>query len=143
MDSFETSTVECTCCGLDYPARLTSTLYEPYLSRGVRCRSCNEHQGKPLDMAQDHEAELRRRLGDTQDELCVALGEVEQLKGKLRHSWRIRDEILENLEKATDHHKRASDGGCTCGERKCATLVVAEDPMMSDQLGRLHKRKFG
>ena len=37
------------------------------LERGWRCRMCNEHQGKPLKMAQDHEEEVRVRWGETVD----------------------------------------------------------------------------
>lgn len=64
----EPATVVCQCCDLDMSRKLSSPIVNAYgLERGWRCRMCNEHQGKPLKMAQDHEEEVRVRWGETVD----------------------------------------------------------------------------
>ncbi|RDZ50627.1 hypothetical protein C3R33_14280, partial [Mycobacterium tuberculosis] len=66
--------VVCECCELCVPKQLASAIRNPYgLVRGWRCRICNEHQGQPVKMAQDHEEEVRIRWGETVDELHAAL----------------------------------------------------------------------
>ena len=64
MTLFKGATVVCECCDLDVPAKLASPIVNAHgILQSARCRKCNEHQGKPLKMAQDHEDDVRITMG--------------------------------------------------------------------------------
>jgi hypothetical protein len=125
------STVVCECCDLDVSERLSSPIVNAHLlNRGWRCRICNEHQGDPLKMAQDHEYEVRVRWGETVDELHAAQDRADEYHGKMKAAYRSRDSVLEQFDRLARYH-RATDYGCICGKRNCETLSIIDR-----QLGR-------
>src|SRR4051812_20167786 len=106
MDSFETAAVVCECCELAVPWRLASPIHNAYqLNRGWRCRMCNEHQGKQLKMAQEHEEEVRIRWGETADKLNAALDRADHYEERMKSALRSREGILRQFEKIANYHQ--------------------------------------
>jgi hypothetical protein len=133
----------CDCCDLDTPGQLASPIVNAYgLNRGWRCRMCNEHQGLPLKMAQDHENEVRIRWGETVDLWHAAENRADDYKAKMLAAFRSRDRILEQFEKLARYH-RWIDHGCICGKPKCETLAIVDADWINDYIERMHRRGVG
>jgi hypothetical protein len=127
-------TVVCSCCDLDVPERLASAVVDAdQLMRGWRCRVCDGHRGNALKKAQDHEAELRARWGETVDELHATQGLAEDCRNKMKAAFRSRDAVLRQFEQLARHH-RAMEHGCVCGKRNCETLAVVDADWINDRI---------
>ncbi len=139
MESPNPTTVECHCCELDVPERLASSIIVTGLVRGWRCRMCNEHQGKDLKMAQDHEQAVRERWGETFDMLVAAEGRADNYKEKMLAAFRSRESVLRQFERLSDFH-HATPRGCSCGDQDCAELAVIGADWINELISRMHRR---
>jgi hypothetical protein len=98
MDPQKPNTVVCDCCDLDVPERLTSPIVKAHLLvRGARCRKCNEHQGNPVKMAQDHEDDVRIRWAQTVDELHAVQDRADDYKERMLVAFRSRDGVTKTV----------------------------------------------
>jgi hypothetical protein len=132
--------VVCDCCELSVSKRLSSAIRNPYeLVRGWRCRRCNEHQGNPVKMAQDHEEEVRVRWGETVDELHAALDEAANYKAKMLAAFKSRDAVLREFERLGRYHQ-PNGRGCICGNRNCETLAIIDSNYIYNHLDRMNRR---
>ncbi|CCK56562.1 hypothetical protein [Mycobacterium canetti] len=132
--------VVCECCELGVPKQLASAIRNPYgLVRGWRCRICNEHQGQPVKMAQDHEEEVRIRWGETVDELHAALDRADDYKAKMLAAFRSRDAVLREFEKLGRYHQ-STGHGCLCGKRNCETLSIIDSNYIYGHVDRMNRR---
>jgi hypothetical protein len=100
---------------------------------------CNEHQGKQLKMAQEHEEEVRIRWGETADKLNAALDRADHYEERMKSALRSREGILRQFEKIANYHQ-ATDHGCICGKRNCETLSIIDADWVNDHIGRMHRR---
>lgn len=141
MDPFQPTTFVCSCCDLDVPARLASPIVNAFglVRGGYRCRMCNEHQGQPLKMAQDHELEVRMRWGETVDKWHAAEDRADYYKEKMHAAFRSRDNILKQFERLSRFH-RADDHGCICGKRNCETLSIIDADWIYNHIDRMNRR---
>ena len=143
MEQPKTNTVVCECCELKWPQRFASAVRDGHLLiRGWRCRMCNEHQGDTLKMAQDHEKEIRARLGKTVDELRTAVAAADRYKANMLAAFSSRDRIIEQFEKLSRYH-RPTDHGCICGERNCKELSIIDADWINDHIARMYWRGVG
>lgn len=135
------TSVVCECCRLSNPERLSSPVVNAYaLNRGWRCRMCNEHQGDPLKMAQDHESEIRARWEKTAARWRAAEAKANEYEEKMRAAYRSRDNVLRQFEKLSQHH-RATEHGCTCRQPRCKTLAIVSADWINEQIARMHYRE--
>jgi hypothetical protein len=143
MSQRNSYTVVRACCDLDVPERLASTLVDADgLIRGWRCQECDAHRGSALKKAQDHEAELRARLGETVDELHDTRGLADDYRNKMKAAFRSRDAVLRQFERLTRHH-RAIENGCICGKRNCETLAVVDADWINDRIALMLEQDQG
>jgi hypothetical protein len=143
MDQLKTHTVACKCCELEWPERLARAVRnEHLLIRGWRCRMCDEHQGDPVKMAQDHENEVRIRWGNTVDELTTAQDAADRFKAQTLAALRSRDQILQQFGKLARYH-RPTDYGCICGKRHCEELSIIDADWITDHIVRMYKGGVG
>lgn len=137
MSQRNSYTVVCECCDLDVPERLASAVVDAdHLVSGWRCRVCNDHQGDALLTAQNHEAEVRARWGQTVDELDATQRLAEDCRSKMEAAFRSRDAVLRQFERLTRHH-RAMEHGCICGKRNCETLAVVDADWINDRIAAM------
>jgi hypothetical protein len=140
MDPIDPKVV-CDCCELDWPRKLSSPIVNAYgLNRGWRCRMCNEHQGNPLKMAQEHEEEVRVRWGETVDKWHAAENRADSYKEKMLAAFRSRDNVVKQFERLGRYH-RATDHGCICGKRNCEILAIIDADWITDHIARMHERE--
>jgi hypothetical protein len=141
MDPQKPNTVICDCCDLDVPERLTSAVRDAQLLiRGARCRKCNEHQGNPLKMAQDHEDEVRIRWGQTCDELQATEDRASDYKERMLGALKSRDGVVRLFEKLGRYHRATDDDGCICGKHNCETLRIIDDDWVNGHIDRMVRR---
>jgi hypothetical protein len=141
MNPLEAATVVCECCDLDASRKLSSPIINAYgLNRGWRCRKCNEHQGKPIQMAQDHEDDVRVRWGQTVDDWHAAEDRADTGRDKMLAAFKSRDNIVRQFEKLSRYH-HATDHGCICGKRNCETLNIVDADWINDHIARMHDRE--
>jgi hypothetical protein len=131
--------VVCDCCELDTPSKLASPITVTGLTRGWRCRMCNEHQGQPLKMAQDHENEVRMRWDETVDLWHAAEDRADNYKKKMLAAFRSRDSVLAQFERLADFH-HATRRGCSCGDEDCPELEVIGADWINDLISRMRSR---
>lgn len=140
MDDIEPATVVCDCCDLNWPRKLSSPVVNAFgLDRGSRCRMCNEHQGKPLQMAQDHEDEVRVRWDRTVDDWHAAEDRADNYREKMLAAFKSRDNIVRQFEKLSRYH-RPTDHGCICGKGDCETLRIIDAEWIVGHIARMHER---
>jgi hypothetical protein len=141
MSRPEGTTLVCECCELDVSERLSSPVVNAHgLNRGWRCRLCNEHQGKPLEMAQHHEYEVRVRWGETIDELHAAEDRADEYREKMNAAYRSRDAMLVRFDKIGRYHRPTLSGGCICGKHRCETLAIINGDSISGHIGGMYRR---
>jgi hypothetical protein len=139
MNENKPNTVVCECCDLDVPERLASAVVNAHqLVRGWRCRRCNEHQGNPLKMAQDHEDDVRIRWDGTVDELHVAQDLADDYREKMKAAYRQRDSVLLEFEKLGRYHRETGQG-CICGRRRCETLAIVDSDSINERIAAMHR----
>jgi len=122
-----------------YPRKLASPITVTGLTRGWRCRMCNEHQGQPLKMAQDHENEVRMRWDETVDLWHAAEDRAHNYKKKMLAAFRARDSVLAQFERLSDFH-HATRRGCSCGDEDCPELEVIGTDWINDLISRMRSR---
>jgi hypothetical protein len=137
MNHRNSYTVVCDCCDLDVPERLAATLVDAdQVVRGFRCRVCDFHHRNPMQMARDHEAELRRRLAETVGELHATQAVAEDCRDKMKAASLARDAVLRQFQRLTRVH-RATEHGCICGKRNCETLAVVDADWINDRIAAM------
>jgi hypothetical protein len=145
MNGPNISTVVCHCCELDVSQRNASEILDTHgLVQGYRCAMCNDHWGNPLKMAKDHEEELRVRWGETLDKLDAALNAAEEYRERMKAAFRSREAVLrhfERLAKELASYHRATDHGCSCGDRDCEIPSLIEDDWINDLIRNMHEHR--
>ncbi len=131
--------VVCDCCDLDTPRKLASPLTVIGLTRGWRCRMCNEHQGQPLKMARDHENEVRMRWGETVDLWHAAEDRADNYRSKMLAAFKSRDSVLKQFERLSNFHHETLRG-CSCGVENCPELAIIGADWITDLTSRMKSR---
>jgi hypothetical protein len=135
---------ECECCELEHINTLGQVAWEEYTPPTL-CRECIEHWGKPLQLAQDHAREYRRRMEVAINAAYKAHDEAAAQKAEARRAFNSRERAFEALEAVSDYHHRRENGSaaCVCGEPNCPTLAVLSDPWVVDRLVDYSLRESG
>jgi hypothetical protein len=135
-------TFMCRCCELARPNTLRPTAWETYTPPTL-CRECIEHQGKPLQRAEDHAREFRRRMEVAIRGARTADQKTAKYLDEMSRAFRSRDRTLEFVDQIANHHQRDAHRGCSCGQRNCPTLRVLSDPWLVERLTDLSIRDSG
>ena len=140
MTLFKGENVKCECCELEVPEKFASPVVNAYgIAQGARCRICNEHQGNPVKMAQDHEYEVRVRWGEAVDELHATQDRAEEYERRMKAALKSRESVLRAFERVGVYHQRTTHG-CSCGDPDCETLPIVEDDWINQLIRNMHKR---
>jgi hypothetical protein len=131
--------VVCDCCGLDTPRKLGSPITVTGLTRGWRCRMCNEHQGQELKKAQDHENEVRMRWDETVDLWHAAEDRADDYRSMMLSAFKSRDSVLKQFDRLSDFHHETKRG-CSCGKERCPELALISADWINDLITRMHSR---
>ena len=131
------STFDCECCELKYANPLRPVAFTDY-TPPVRCQICIEHQGKPLQRAQDHAQEYRRRMDIAIGAARKADKKTAAAEAESERAFRSRDRAVQALDRVAVYHRhdRTRDR-CLCGKPSCPTLRVLSDPWVTERLANL------
>lgn len=133
-------TFDCQCCELECENRLRPVAWENYTAP-TRCQMCNEHQGKPLQRAEDHAREYRRRMDVAIRGARAADRKAEDCEEEAERAFNSRERALRVLDRIASHHHRDNrHDRCSCGRSNCPTLQALSDPWVADRLAALDAR---
>jgi hypothetical protein len=143
MSAGPVETFICECCQLEHRNTVRPpTTFDEYVPP-TRCATCNEHQGKPEQRAEDHEKELHRRLKVAVDAAYDERRRAEDMKQRMKAAFASRDRASRLVERVLDLHESDGSGGCLCGLRKRPTLRVVSDGWILDRIADMHERDTG
>lgn len=130
----------CECCQLPFVSTVRPPAFDEYVAQTM-CEPCIEHRGvdgrMKLRRAEEHERELWGRLQ-------AVRAKANEMQEQRNAAFRSRDRAIGMLNKIRNFHEPSGTrGGCRCGVGNCQTLLIVENPWLTDRISDWVARQDG